>query len=101
MVHGDARLAGRDAVGLVVLSVTEHSPAGWQATVSGACPLCIGENRRLGYLPVQVGEALTVLALAALVFISARAAMRPLRKSRRPVCVGAAECSPHDNVLDH
>jgi hypothetical protein len=75
-VRGEARLAGRDKSGLVVLSITGGGPDGWRATVIGACPLCLSGNRKVGYLPVEAGEALTVLGIAVLGALSVLVAGR-------------------------
>jgi hypothetical protein len=105
VVRGTARLAGRDGTGLVVLAVTEHGPEGWRATVTGACPLCFGQNRRVGYLPVEIGETVTLLALATSGVLAVLAATRSLRaRTRRRGAALSAEvggvCERDEQVLD-
>jgi hypothetical protein len=81
-VRGEARIAGRDSAGLAVIQIADHGPAGWTATVAGACPLCFGTNRRVGYVPAEVGAAITALSIAAVLTLGALAGTSALAANR-------------------
>lgn len=70
---GQAKIIGRDKDGYTVLQIRRHDTPVWTAKLSGACPLCLDSLMADGqYLPLVVGQILTIVAVATLFTISAR-----------------------------
>jgi hypothetical protein len=77
---GQAQIIGRDPQGYAVLRIRPHDAQAWSATLTGACPLCADAvTESTSYLPLVIGQMLTVLAVFALLTVAAHLVSRRRR----------------------